>query len=60
MSSLRPYRELVFIILFIVSDPYWIHAAFTTPSFWTILAAVFMPIVTVQAIIRYIQHRRSQ
>jgi uncharacterized membrane protein (DUF4010 family) len=53
------HKELVLIILLVVCIPGEIYVAFTVPSFWSFLAAVLLPIITVQAIIRYIQHRRS-
>lgn len=53
-------KELVLIVLLVVCVPVEMYAAFTTPTFWSILVAVLLLIVTIQAIMRYIQHSRSQ
>lgn len=52
------HKEPVLIVLLVVGTLCEFYVAFTVRSFWSILAAVLLSIATVQAIIRYIQHRR--
>jgi hypothetical protein len=54
------FKELGLIALLVICIPAEIYVAVTTLSFWSILVAVLLPIIAVQAIIRYIQHSRSQ
>ncbi|GCE29797.1 hypothetical protein KDA_52810 [Dictyobacter alpinus] len=51
-------KELVIIVLLIICIPVEIYAAFTTPTFWSLLVAVLIPIVTIQSIMKYIQQNR--
>ena len=54
------FKELGLIALLVICIPAEIYVAVTTLSFWSILVAVLLPIIAVQAITRYIQHSRSQ